>query len=31
MWSVNDMVGYSELKYGRALCAKCMRQAEKNV
>lgn len=29
MWSVGDMVKYSEARYGRRLCADCMKAADK--
>lgn len=29
MWTVSDMVSYSTLRYGRPLCADCMKAAEK--
>lgn len=30
-WIVSDMVKYSERRYGRKLCADCMKRAEKDV
>lgn len=29
MWQVNDMIKYSEQRYGKRLCADCMKEAEK--
>lgn len=29
MWAVSDMMAYSTTRYGRALCADCMKAAEK--
>lgn len=29
MWAVNDMIAYTEMRYGRRLCADCMKAAEK--
>lgn len=31
MWSVADMVKYSEMRYGRRLCGDCMKAAEKKM
>lgn len=31
MWSVDDMERYSRRKYGKCLCASCMKVAEKNL
>lgn len=31
MWSVDDMERYSRRKYGKCLCASCMKAAEKNL
>ena len=30
MWNVNDMAEYSRRRFGRCLCADCMKKAEKN-
>lgn len=30
MWSVSDMAEYSRRRFGRCLCADCMKKAEKN-
>lgn len=31
MWAVDDIVKYSEMRYGRRLCANCMKAAEKRA